>query len=76
MKLGILILLIAYMTEGPAAMCDNNRSGKSKDMDHTCECARARDECKPDDPELKKPMSDCKTYCRPDDCKCENRCTS
>jgi len=62
--------------EGPAAACDNNRAGKSKDVNHTCECARAEKDCKPDDPELKQPGSMCKTYCKPDHCDCQNRCTS
>jgi hypothetical protein len=62
--------------EGTAAACDNNRAGKSKGVDHTCECARAEKDCKPDDPELKQPGSMCKTYCKPDHCDCQNRCTS
>lgn len=62
--------------EGNAAACDNNRAGKSKTVDHTCECARAEDPCRPNDPELKQPGSKCKTYCKPDHCDCQNSCTS
>lgn len=62
--------------EGQAAACDNNRAGKSKTVDHTCECARAMTMCDPQDPEIETPGAMCKTYCRPDKCDCQNKCTS
>ena len=73
---GAIALQAIPPQEGAAAHCDNNREGKSKSVDHTCECARAEKDCKPDDPEIQEPGSKCKTYCRKDDCDCQNKCTS
>ncbi len=63
--------------EGAAQNCDNNRQGKSKTADHTCECEHAT-HCDPNsdqDREEHKEMGEkCKTYCRPEACGCANEC--
>lgn len=63
--------------EGSAAACDNNREGKSKGIDHTCECEHAT-HCDPnseDDRKAHETMTyKCKTYCKPEHCSCSNEC--
>lgn len=61
--------------DGMAKYCDNRRDGKGTLTDHTCECARAMKQCDPDDPEIQTPGAMCRTYCKPDNCHCENMCT-
>lgn len=63
--------------DGTAAACDNNRSGKAKDIDHSCECEHAT-HCDPNSDEdraaHKEMTAKCKTYCKPDHCRCANEC--
>ncbi len=87
--LGLLALALALLAatlqvaaippqdEGPAAACDNNREGKSKGIDHTCECEHAT-HCDPNSEEdrgaHKEMSSKCRTYCKPEHCSCSNEC--
>lgn len=53
---------------GQPASCDN-----VSDNPHKCECERAQQDC---DPNNQSAGQKCKTYCRPDACKCANSCNS
>jgi hypothetical protein len=62
--------------EGTAAACNpSSREG-------TRRCGRRpsifRRGCyrSKDDPEMKQPGAKCKTYCKPENCDCQNSCTS
>lgn len=48
--------------------CDN-----VSDNPHKCDCERAEHEC---DPNNQYASQKCKTYCRPEACKCANPCNS
>src|SRR5690348_14873717 len=58
--------------------CDNNRSGKSKDIDHTCECVRAQQQCDPDHNDPDDYYKDggmgkkCTKFCDKEHCDCQN----
>jgi hypothetical protein len=54
-------------SEQPAS-CDN-----VSDNPHKCECERAQRDCDPDNQYV---SQKCKTYCRPEACKCANPCNS
>lgn len=57
--------------EGQYAACDNAGGKDSQHYAHSCTCARAKQECQPGDgQEQQEPTSECKTYCKPDNCKC------
>lgn len=48
--------------------CDN-----VSDNPHKCDCERAQHDC---DPNNQYASQKCKTYCRPEACKCANPCNS
>jgi len=53
---------------GQPATCDN-----VSDNPHKCECERGQQDC---DQNNQQPSQKCKTYCRPEACKCANPCNS
>jgi hypothetical protein len=72
------MLLLAALLSLPLAL-PQDHSGQPKSCDnvsdnpHKCECERAQRDC---DPHNQTAGQKCKTYCRPDACKCVNPCNS
>jgi hypothetical protein len=79
---GIQSTSYAAPQEGQYAACDNSGAKDTKTRAHTCECARAKQECDPNDPDSKmdkemEPGSMCKAgYCKPDHCECQSKSCS
>lgn len=74
-----LIVLALFLFQEPdeepgkPASCDNYRSTAA---DHQCGCGKAmHHDCGKPEPSVRND-SKCKTNCRPDHCKCVNRCTT
>ena len=72
-----MLLLAALLTLPMARPQDHSGQPKSCDNlaenTHKCECERAQQDC---DPDNQYASQKCKTYCRPEACKCANSCNS
>ena len=72
-----MLLLVALLTLPVAVPQDHSGQPKTcdnvSDNPHKCECERAQHDC---DPNNQYASQKCKTYCRPEACKCANPCNS
>jgi hypothetical protein len=68
---GAIALQAVPQREGAATQCDNDTESGKRGVDHKCACERTETPCKtkPDDVAM---SGKCKTYCKPEHCKCTN----
>jgi hypothetical protein len=73
---GVKAVRYAPPQDGQYAACDTADKPDTKTRAHRCECARAKQECKPNEPrpdQEMEPGSMCKAgYCHPERCECES----